>query len=78
MDIGTKINGVYLGTFNVSGVVEDRRNLTVKTDGCVEHVVKLDSPIEVFGRIAESLIMHTLDDGQPSSYTRFSTSMCAA
>lgn len=70
MDIGTKVNGNYLGV-NFSGVVQERRFLSVPTDGCVEHIVQLDSPMDILGLTRDVLVVNTLYDGAPSSYTRY-------
>lgn len=71
MEIGQKVQGVYLGDFSFSGVVESRRFITVKTDGCVEHIVKLNFPLVVYGRETDVIVMNTLFDGGASSYSRF-------
>ena len=53
---GEHVAGVYLG-YPVQGTVTESR---VKYGGTVSHTVKLDQPIEVFGRTAEVLL---LDEG---------------
>ncbi len=54
---GQRVAGVYLGAYTVSGVVTESR---VRYGGSVQHTVKLDEPVVVFGRNAEVLL---LDDG---------------
>lgn len=54
---GQQVAGVYLGAYTVSGVVTESR---VRYGGTVQHTVKLDKPVTVFGRSAEVLL---LDDG---------------
>jgi hypothetical protein len=54
---GQRVAGVYLGSYTVSGLVTESR---VRYGGSVQHTVKLDAPVEVFGRSAEVLL---LDDG---------------
>ncbi len=54
---GQRVAGVYLGAYTVSGVVTESR---VRYGGTVQHTVKLDKPVTVFGRSAEVLL---LDDG---------------
>ena len=51
---GQRVAGVYLGAYTVSGVVTESR---VKYGGSVQHTVKLDRPIVVFGRSAEVLLL---------------------
>ncbi len=54
---GQRVAGVYLGAYTVSGLVTESR---VRYGGSVQHTVKLDEPVVVFGRSAEVLL---LDDG---------------
>ncbi len=54
---GQRVVGRYLNAYTVSGVVTESR---VRYGGTVQHTVKLDQPVEVFGRTAEVLL---LDDG---------------
>ena len=54
---GQRVAGVYLGAYTVSGLVTESR---VRYGGSVQHTVKLDEPVEVFGRSADVLL---LDDG---------------
>lgn len=70
MKVGTKVKGVYCGSFVFTGVIESERSLTVRTDGCFEHCVVLDKPIMVFGEERSDIIMYTKWDGTKSSYTR--------
>lgn len=55
---GQRVAGVYLGAYTVSGTVTESR---VRYGGTVQHTVKLDAPMQVFGRSAEVLL---LDDGE--------------
>jgi hypothetical protein len=55
---GQQVAGVYLGTYAVSGVVTESR---VRYGGTVQHTVKLDAPVEVFGRSAEVLLLDDND-----------------
>ena len=55
---GQRVAGVYLGAYTVSGVVTESR---VRYGGTVQHTVKLDQPVEVFGRIAEVLLLDDND-----------------
>lgn len=71
MDVGQKVTGNYLG-FQFDGVVSERRFLTVPTDGCVLHIITLETPMNIFGLERDELVVHTLYDGSPSSYTRYS------
>jgi hypothetical protein len=48
---------MYLQAYAVSGLVTESR---VKYGGTVQHTVKLDKPMQVFGRTAEVLL---LDEG---------------
>ncbi len=54
---GQRVAGVYLGAYTVSGLVTESR---VRYGGSVQHTVKLDKPVVVFGRSADVLL---LDDG---------------
>jgi hypothetical protein len=55
---GQRVAGVYLNAYTVSGVVQESR---VKYGGKVQHTVKMDTPVEVFGRIAEVLLLDEED-----------------
>ncbi len=48
MQAGTNVTGSYMG-HKFSGVITWSRSLTVKTDGCVEHMIDLHSPITFCG-----------------------------
>lgn len=76
MQSGQQVTGTYMG-HKFSGVVTESRSLTVNTDGCVEHMIDLDSPIIVFGTERTSLCVYCRWDGSPSSYTRFTDNMTA-
>lgn len=54
---GQRVIGRYLNAYTVSGTVTESR---VRYGGTVQHTVKLDKPVTVFGRSAEVLL---LDDG---------------
>jgi hypothetical protein len=49
---------MYLQAYAVSGLVTESR---VKYGGTVQHTVKLDKPMEVFGRTAEVLLLDEED-----------------
>ena len=51
---GQLVAGVYLGAYTITGVVQSSR---VKYGGRVQHRVLLDTPVEVFGRLAEELLL---------------------
>ena len=55
---GQQVAGIYLGTYAVSGLVTESR---VRYGGTVQHTVKLDAPVEVFGRSAEVLLLDDND-----------------
>lgn len=75
MNIGTKIKGKYLGKFDIIGEVIGIRDITVPTDGCWSHTIKLIEPIRVYGSLRDIVVMNTLYDGSPSSYTHFTDVM---
>lgn len=75
MNVGAKVTGKYMGEIEFHGVVVSSRPLTVKTDGCLEHFVKLDEPVTVYGKERDTLVMNTLFDGSPSSYTKHTCAM---
>ena len=55
---GKQVAGVYLGAYTVSGMVTESR---VRYGGTVQHTVKLDQPMTVFGRSAEVLLLDNED-----------------
>lgn len=55
---GERVAGVYLNTYPVSGVVTESR---VRYGGTVQHTIKLDQPMEVFGREADILLLDEED-----------------
>ena len=75
MKIGAEVTGRYLGEFYFTGIVTAARPIYVKTDGCLQHEVHLNEPIIVYGGLKTSILMNTLPDGSPSSYTRYSCYM---
>ena len=52
---GTRVAGVYINTYTVLGLVTDSR---VKYGGAVQHTVKLDTPMEVFGHVADVVLLN--------------------
>jgi len=55
---GQHVAGLYLRTYTVTGAVTSSR---VKYGGRVQHTVKLDRPVTVFGRVAEVLLLDEED-----------------
>jgi hypothetical protein len=55
---GQQVAGVYLGAYTVSGLVTESR---VRYGGTVQHTVKLDKPVTVFGRVADVLLLDNED-----------------
>jgi len=55
---GQRVAGVYLQAYTVSGVVTESR---VKYGGRVQHTVKLDQTVTVFGRVADVLLLDEED-----------------
>lgn len=55
---GQRVAGMYLNSYTVSGVVVESR---VRYGGTVQHTVKLDAPMMVFGRSAEVLLLDDSD-----------------
>ena len=55
---GQHVAGMYLNAYAVSGTVTESR---VRYGGTVQHTVKLDRPVEVFGRSAEVLLLDDTD-----------------
>jgi hypothetical protein len=55
---GQRVAGMYLKAYAVSGLVTESR---VKYGGTVQHTVELDEPINVFGRVADVLLMDETD-----------------
>ena len=51
---GKRINGLYMGLFPYSGLVEESR---VKYGGTVQHTVVVDEPFKVFGSIRERILV---------------------
>lgn len=55
---GERVAGVYIKAYTVSGIVTESR---VKYGGTIQHTVKLDESITVFGRVAETLLLDEED-----------------
>ena len=55
---GQRVAGVYLNAYTVSGTVTESR---VRYGGTVQHTVKLDAPVTVFGRSADVLLLDNED-----------------
>ena len=55
---GQRVAGLYLKSYAVSGVVTESR---VKYGGTVQHTVELDAAINVFGRVADVLLLEEAD-----------------
>ena len=70
MEVGTRIRGKYMGDFEITGTVIDRRPIYVRTDGCYLHTIELDEPTDIMGMVRDHVLMHTLWDGSTSSYVR--------
>jgi hypothetical protein len=51
---GKRINGLYMGLWPYSGVVENSR---VKYGGDVQHTVLVDEPFKVFGEMRERILV---------------------
>ena len=51
---GKRINGLYMGLFPYSGLVEESR---VKYGGSVQHTVIVDEPFKVFGAVRERILV---------------------
>lgn len=51
---GMRINGLYMGLFPISGMVDLSR---VKYGGEVSHHVQLDQPIKVYGAMRDRVIL---------------------
>lgn len=52
---GSRVIGMYMGEFPVSGIVRHSR---VKYGGRMSHHVTLDAPIKVYNAVRESVILH--------------------
>ena len=77
MQVNQQVSGVYMG-IPFSGVVTEKRSITVKTDGCCEFMVQLAAPMTIFGLERDGLCVHAKFDGTPSSYSKFDSWMVAA
>lgn len=55
---GKTVTGLYLGAYPVRGRVESSR---VKYGGSVQYTVVLDTPLQVFGAVRESVLMDHRD-----------------
>lgn len=51
---GKRINGLYMGLFPYSGLVEESR---VKYGGEVQHTVLVDEPFKVYGAVRERILV---------------------
>jgi hypothetical protein len=75
MKEGTRVHGFYMGDYEFTGTVISSRPIFVPTDGCIQHTVQLDKAILVHGASKGVVLMHTLPDGKPSSYVRYTDHM---
>ena len=55
---GTRVKGLYLETFPVEGIVTESR---VTFGGGVKHTVALDTPMEVYGSVRETVNLYHWD-----------------
>jgi len=55
---GQRVAGLYLKAYAVSGLVTESR---VRYGGSIQHTLKLDSPVNVFGRTADTLLLDESD-----------------
>ena len=55
---GARVRGLYLETFEVEGTVIDSR---VTFGGGVKHTVALDTPMEVYGSVRETVNLYHWD-----------------
>lgn len=53
---GKRINGIYMGLFPYSGLVEDSR---VKYGGKVQHTVVVDEPFKVYGQVRDRILVES-------------------
>ena len=51
---GKRINGLYMGLFPYTGLVEESR---VKYGGAVQHTVIVDEPFKVYGAVRERILV---------------------
>ena len=51
---GKRINGLYMGLFPYTGLVEESR---VKYGGKVQHTVQVDEPFKVYGEVRERILV---------------------
>ena len=51
---GKRINGLYMGLFPYTGLVEESR---VKYGGAVQHTVLVDESFKVFGAVRERILV---------------------
>ena len=51
---GKRINGLYMGLFPYSGLVEESR---VKYGGEVQHTVLVDEPFKVYGAVRDRILV---------------------
>lgn len=51
---GQRVNGLYMGLFPYSGLVESSR---VKYGGQVQHTVLVDEPFKVYGAVRERILV---------------------
>lgn len=53
---GKRINGIYMGLFPYSGLVEESR---VKYGGKVQHTVVVDEPFKVYGEVRDRILVES-------------------
>lgn len=62
---GCRVNGLYMGLFPYSGLIESSR---VKYGGEVQHTVVVDEPFKVYGEMRERILVGKAEINRITSF----------
>lgn len=62
---GCRVNGLYMGLFPYSGLIESSR---VKYGGEVQHTVVVDEPFKVYGEVRERILVSKAEINRITSF----------
>jgi hypothetical protein len=62
---GCRVNGLYMGLFPYSGLIESSR---VKYGGEVQHTIVVDEPFKAFGEMRERILVGKAEINRITSF----------
>ena len=62
---GCRVNGLYMGLFPYSGLIESSR---VKYGGEVQHTIVVDEPFKVYGEMRERILVGKAEINRITSF----------